>query len=388
MSKKKKCPRSTWTRYGFHPSLLQSHPDFAEFLLSSPLGSQIKITNNQPVMIDGEPTILIESQPIKFSDFKKRFAYKRCSEYQEPFIVEKESKKIFTYLGAGQGLVPHHPYKSLLNRPIIKLQKEQYQKIYSSAEQFNRKGEYILQIVSCGAKKVMLFSAQHIFLRLIDPNGEVYSLGFGFQKPYRMPYYNHRGVLRSPDIWEYKGSEVKVVTSLLITSNEKNRLLEYIDAHFGNQKDTVFNMFSQNCATFVRKALSFSCNIQIPCQTRFTPRIMGYCLNRVDKALEQIDPYLLKPGFQLLRGLFISSIETTFAFFLSLIGLTLGAGSGIRGQALSDSKKIKKISPPAKGPEWWFDINAKSYDFPHKVRKWQLRQPSTFVFEKNVKFAI
>jgi|GEM_PF-3294606 len=357
---------------------LENGPKLSQFLSKSPLASQMKIAGDQV----GD-AIRIEGELYPLEELTRRFSCVKCRYYGEPFIMDKESGAIYTYLGGGQGLVPHHPYKSYPGRPVAHLSQDHHKKLLKRAQSFGREGEEILQIVSCGHPKSMWLSKQHVFLRFIDKSGAVYSFGFGYLRPQKMLYSNHRGILRSPDIYEYRRKGTKVVTSLTITPEERERLFAFIKGAFSQPKEPVFNLFSHNCASFVRLALESACGLTIPSQSTFVIQGVRKLMSRFERLCQH---NALHPAARFLKEIVQSSLEVPCSLLTSLVGLALGASRGYKGRSLASEKTL--LTPPAQSAKWWFDLGAKSFDYPHKVRKWQLAQPSTQIFSEGKRLAI
>ena len=133
------------------------------------------------------------------------------------------------------------------------------------AKKFNgRDEEAILQIVSTRAPgKHRYFSARHIYLRLIDAKRNLHSMGFGYDDPIRIPLKSGRGLLRSPDFWEYKRAEARTITNIPLSKGGVRRLM-YFMQECQNSESYAFHILHHNCAAFVSAAVKFATGLNIP----------------------------------------------------------------------------------------------------------------------------
>ncbi|MDX8431680.1 MAG: hypothetical protein SNF33_07780 [Candidatus Algichlamydia australiensis] len=353
---------SRWKRYGFPLEIYYTHPDFAKFLLATPLGSQIRVTGDPICVERGVPKILVEGEWHSFEEISQRFCVRSCKRYRQKFIYDRETNSVFTYLGGGKGLVEHHPYKSHLALKTVS--EEEYVKARSLAKKFNGcDEEAILQIVSTNAPgKHRYFSARHIYLRFIDAGRNLYSMGFGYDDPIRIPLKSGRGLLRSPDFWEYKRAKARTVTNIPLSKSGVRRLI-----HFAEQcqksESYAFHILHHNCAAFVSAAVKFATGLNIPTRVRLR-----------DFLSKLVPRWVRIPG-KIFLG-FFGAICTSFIAFGSLL---LGEGSGRGGRKFGSLKKRELFASPVFNLDYWFDFSTLSWHDPLVATQWQLKQPSTQV---------
>ncbi|GAB5411808.1 MAG: hypothetical protein ChlgKO_09220 [Chlamydiales bacterium] len=344
-----------WKRYGFPLKLFYSHPEFSHFVLSSPLGSQMKVTGDTFSQIDGDPAILVEGEWTAFAQIAKRFSVQYSPRYRQKFLVEKSSGKVFTYVG-GQGLIEHHPYKAAV--ALKKISQEEYTKSRELAQSFDgRDEEAILQIVTTQSPgKSPYFSARHLYLRLIDRDRNCYSIGFGYDDPIRVPLKSGRGLVRSPDFWEYKRAKARAITNIPISKSGVSRLLNFVKK-CQSSESYAFHILHHNCATFTQAAVKYATGLNIPTRVRLKDLFRKF-----------LPRWICLP----LKFLF----GTVGTAFIALGSLLLGEGSGHK---FGTFKKNKKFVSPATRIDYWVDFSALSWNDPLVTMRWQMRQKSTIL---------
>lgn len=234
-----------WERYGFKKEDLYRFPEFALFILSGPLGSQMKLFDHIEPLVDNEPAILVEGRYTKFSELKERFDFRKSERYNEVFIYEKATNQVYTYLGDEKGLTRHHPYLWDRFVPIFKLPPEKHRLVLEKAAQFSRPPSNeirncVIQIVS-NTNRIFpadwnvcrnLINADHSFLRVIDEEGRVSSVGLIPQFLKDFPFRTSNGSMRQPDTQEYCSAEERLVTNIPATASELRRLENYFSLFF------------------------------------------------------------------------------------------------------------------------------------------------------------
>lgn len=429
-----------WTRNGMPVDIFVKHPEFCQFLESSNLQSQIKVTRQTIVEIDGEPAILVDGQLMKWSEFKENFESIYSRFYKEKFIVKKSTREVFTYLDNGKGLQKHHPYQTEL--PIIsKLNQAGYEKELAEAKKFVRSNEahlsseeheklnlsrcFVLQILSSSVKtrdtnfSRLLTKPQHPFLHLIAgrdipelniSKGEVLGVGYEWKNKVRTPLVASQGQFRSPDRWIYKSVEERVVTNIAITPEEAQELCIYTlkyhrdSVNLGNEIG--FHMLRQNCTTFIKaaaKAAGITLPVEIPL-TNLIKEIAPDWMRKIGSAYSQAKtscsaflrkvgqllPTCLKDGIAYISQK-INALVTRFFSFIAALSLVpvnavLGGHSGEGGDAFGPPKKpTKHITPPLKNWKTWLDISSYRFTLPGILQRWQKQQPSTVIYRNPLK---
>ena len=318
----------------------------------------MKVTGDTFSQVDGNPAILVEGEWTVFEQIKKRFSVQYSRRYRQKFLVEKSSGHVFTYVG-GQGLIEHHPYKASV--ALKKISQEEYAKSRELAKAFNgRDEEAILQIVTTQSPgKSPYFSARHLYLRLIDAERNMHSIGFGYDEPIRVPLKSGRGLVRSPDFWEYKRAKARAITNIPISKSGVERLLQFVKKCQSSEV-YAFHILHHNCASFTQAAVQFATGLNIPTRVKLKDLFSHF-----------IPRWLFLP----LKFLF-GTIGTSF---IALGSLLLGEGIGANGRKFGSFKKKERYASPASRIDYWVDFSALSWNDPLVTTRWQMRQKSTVI---------
>lgn len=354
-----------WKRYGFPLEIYFSHSEFAHFLLSSLLGSQMKVTNDPICIIEGEPAILVEGEWTPFPKLQKRFSVHHDKRYRQKFLVENNSGEVFTYLGGGQGLTKHHPYKSHL--ALKEVSKEEYVRLCKLAKRFNgRDEEAVLQVVTTsGEGEHPFFSPRHIYLRLIDSDRKMHVVGFGYDDPVRIPLKAGKGLLRSPDFWEYKRAEKRAITNIPISNEGVKRFLHFV-THCLKSDSYAYHVLHHNCSNFAREAVFYSTGLKIPTQVR------------LKSFLRTFIPKFLHLPFKI----FLHVFGAIGSAVIALISLLLGEGVGPKARKFGCLKKKERFCSPVTNVDYWLNFSSLGWHDPLATMDWQQTQASTEVVEK------
>ncbi|MEI8366201.1 MAG: hypothetical protein WCF65_07260 [Parachlamydiaceae bacterium] len=438
-----------WKQYGMPLGIYHEHPEFCSFLETSGLLSQMKVTKDRMIMLDGEPAIRIGSddQYIKWTEIKNRFEITYSSQFSENFITEKMTGDVYTYLDNGKGLQKHHPYLTV-NSPISFVNEEDYNKILTKAREFIRSDEdhllperreelhakrtFVIQLVSSTVDgpntkaHELLHNKKHPYLRLIigedntDKNvkkGEVYEIGYGWKNKLLAPFVASEGQFRSPDLWEYKSCRERVVTNISVTPEEANIFTTYtLDYHrkaIIHGKSMGFHLARQNCSTYVRFALG-AINISIPTEINLselidrispdwfstvshffsrvvqtTHEVVSWTLNKIISILPKETYNFVTSTSQKIQKTILSFIEACAAFSLIPVNIVLGGASGKGGAAfVSSKKKPEKINSSLSNKERWYKLSSYRFNLPGILQEWQHKQASTVIYNSPIKLAI
>lgn len=432
-----------WTRYGMPLEIYKNHPEFCDFLESTGLLSQIKVTKYPPFEINGEVAILVDGKPMIWPELKENFELVFSKRYKEQFLVHKETREVYTFLDNGKGLQPHHPFLTELN-PISKVNDTEYDLVLETAHTFVRPGEenltqeerklrnkdrtYVLQVVTSFVDGMdtkahrFLSRAKHPYLRLIVGNdnpqtntlkGEVYEVGFGWKRRVTIPFVTTQGQFRSPDLWEYVNCPEKIVTNIPITQEEARSLYLYTikyhrdGVNIGNQP--AFHLGEQNCSTYARMAID-AVGIPVPTEISLTDLLreispdwinqIGSIFKAIKNPIEigirkavQLLPKVLQHPIDFLSEkvsiVFFALIQSIAALSLVPIRTALGGGMGTGGNAFVPRGCPKRrIEPLLFNWKNWFRLSSYRINLPGVLQQWQRQQPSTVIYKNPVRFAI
>lgn len=428
-----------WKRSQQPEEIYQRFPEFVSFLDRSKLLSQIKITRDRVEMIDDEPAIKVDGQFMKASILMKRFKMAESHEFHDQFVVD-DTNNVYTYLDNGKGLQKYHPYLSVGDIPISRVDDGELRKIQTLARQFCRPGDpidnvennqnrsFVLQIVSSytdrGRSRLSetLRNPRHAYIRIVagaditDLNvqkGDVWEFGFFAGKNgCSLPMLSTQGRFRSPDQWEYTRCNQRFVTNIAISDEEAKKVFRYVlDYHRRNIQlghELGFQLTEHNCSVFVREAAK-QAGIHVPTEIslpalidRIAPQVvrdLGNQICRWFKAGKQIcrdciHKYTMTCFSRLvfiscnkIAYIFRRGIEMFAAFVLTPIRVMLGGLNGQGGDAF-DSRDDGKVSPPVWKLKNWFNLSSYSCQLPTMIQEWQKQQSSTVVFQDPIRLTV
>lgn len=432
-----------WTKNGMSADIFIKHPEFCQFLESSNLQSQIKVTREIIAEIDGEPAFLVDGRPMKWTQFKENFECIYSKGYKEKFIIKKSTREVFTFLDNGKGLQKHHPY--LTELPVIsKLNQSDYGLVLANSKEFVRPAEsalpaeekeklnasrcFVLQIVSSRIKSRdtnfsnLMTKPQHPYLHLVAGQdipelnirkGDVLGLGYEWKNKVITPLVASQGRFRSPDRWEYMSVEERVVTNIPLTPQEAHDLCIYTlkyhrdSVNLGNE--TGFQMLRHNCTTFI-KAAGQAAGITLPIEIPLTDLIkeiapdwmrkIGNAYIQAKKSctalcrrIGQLLPTCLKNGIaylsQKINGLVERFLSFIAALSLAPVNAALGGHAGEGGEAFVPPKKpAKQITPHLRNWKTWLNVSSYRFTLPGILQRWQLQQASTVLYKNPIKLSI
>ena len=437
-----------WISHGFSLDIYKKHPEFCSFLEISGLSSQMKVTRDAPIEIDGEPAIFVDGNMTKWSEMKDRFQAVYSKSYKEKFIIDNDVE-VYTFLDNGKGLQKHHPYITE-NTPTSTLNDEEYTKVLAKAREFVRLGEegvtteeknklseertFVIQIVSSYIDgkdsnfHELLLKPQHPYLRLIvgeddqsclnTPSlsaickfkkGDVYEVGFEKGRFFGM----QEGQFRFPDIWEYKQCNEKVVTNVPVTKEEAAEFISYTSRYHRSSvrlgNSIGFHWTKQNCSTYASQALA-SANIRAPIQinlsdlfSRISPdwfaniqtlasaawtkghQFLHWTFNALPSSVKEKGYFIVKRVADLVLPLF----EAMIAFFLIPTDVAFGGAYIQEGLAFDDAKNVNNgIIGSLADKKRWFKLSNYQINLPGILQEWQRKQASTVIYKRPLHLAI
>lgn len=435
---------SKWQRYSQDPALYQKHPEFCNFMETSGLLSQVKVTRDSFQEIDGEAAIKVNGDYMKWTEFKSQFKAVYSERYQETFILSKATSEVYTYLDTGKGLQLHHPYLSDRD-PMCKLSDEDYAKVLEVArkavrpgeenltqeerDQLNDKRTFVLQLVTSHVKgpktrfHELIQNSKHPYLRLIigrdNPDhgtkkGDVHEVGYGWKnKVVNTPLIAAQGQFRSPDVWEYMNCEERVVTNYAVTPEEAlnfgNYVTEYHRSEINLGNPIGFHLFKQNCSTFVRAGMA-AANITVPTETTLkdlwhdvmplwmvktnafikeeaykSSILARHCIKLIPDCIK--NP--LKRAVEKVTAFGRKVLEALSALIFIPLKLALGDASGTGGRAfVQKDEETTNVEPNLKSFRRWFMLSSYPINLPGILQRWQRKQPSTVIYKNPVRFTI
>lgn len=416
-----------WRKYKFNEIAFRTHPKFCDFLIKTKLSSQMKVTRDNIHMIGGIPHIKYKNRFISHEELTERFEVVDAPRYNEALLVKKEDRTVHTYLDNGYGLQPHHPFLTELN-PISHIDEKDYNKVMQSARKFireeekdltenerenlNEKRPYIIQVVTSlvkGSNNKMIELVQrrkHPYLRIIagenNPvshtlKGNVYEVGFGWKKRPLFPLGAVQGQFRSIDRWEFKDCQEKVVTNIPVSREEALKLYLFTIRHHRDGvnlgKEIGFQLSTQNCSVFVRKALEVA-GIKAPTEaTLFGVLARGagrkpkpdrkYAkVKKENSNTGDTKPPKYTKGVKSYFKRFFGGLTT---LFLTPLGCCLGGAIGEGGRAFP-GEGDSMVEPPLQNWKNYFKLTR--HNLPGILQEWQRNQASTEIYKNPIRLTI
>lgn len=287
-----------------------------------------------------------------------------------------------------QGLNPQSRYNQV--RPIYQLSKSEMERLGMDG------ANCILQVFTTSVFFISQLS--HVGLRLIDPSGKVYSLGYetpSWEMKYKQQKIvgNYHVEISSLDYDEFTKFKNRRVTSIPITSDQMKLALDRAEMY--TQMKLRFNRIHQNCATYVTDIMRaaqlytppIACNlrdffwdfiIDIP--------VIGTVLDKIKKVVVAI--------FELLSAIpiigyvfdgFMYVANKILTVMANLLILSFGGSKGskphpdVPEDTLDNSQRLTYFSRLIKS---WKDLFKEDRDLifsPKRMVDWQLKQPNTFI---------
>ena len=230
-------------KYNLPEEVFYAHPEFVQFVMDTHLHRHFKEFQHKIFSINGDPWILVEGTLHPWRDVQKRFFVEDGMIYS----LEEGEKKRWVYLD--RGLIKHDPIHWSDFTPLKKLDRAP--------------GQYQIQIVTAHVNQQQrtcidraFQGVRHSWIRLITPEGYVYSFG---RRPKVDVFHLHQpiagmeGFIETPDIYEFRADH-KMITTLPISDSAAERVLHMVR----EEKRMGYHAITGNCCSFVMRALEES----------------------------------------------------------------------------------------------------------------------------------
>ena len=322
------------------------------------------------------------------------------------YSIENGVRKRWMY--NQQGLVCFNPHSWLCPIPYYKLS--------------SPPGEYKVQFVTSYKNPSdhsfldkAFKGAVHSWLRLVTPEGDVYSMGWGCNpKEFNplQPCATVGGIVFCPDPYEVV-SQNRLETTIPISEQQAESLLEFI-AISAYDDEAKYNFFSGNCVEFASQALEYANIAKLPNRKITIPEII--CKIIIPKRFRKLISSFTSKIPTFFKAIISFPLKLCFSLVLMPFVLLLGAWklNPLKRQPIANlvsdqqkpiidintpeiikrvfGKKIQQLQEQAaeiKRSNFkrgvfrsFFDIiNPKSYEitFHAKLKKWQLSQGGQMV---------
>lgn len=341
---------------------------------------------------------------------KKESQYVSVRKLQEDFwinygwddIVERATGKNWNYLSP-DGLIAVNRFTNDLFLPVEQLSQQEMSMLVTHAQSMfpeekdgvNRNA--VLQIVSdprviTGGNSFLLTRLEaslpvHAAVRLISPDGKVYSTGLGWDPLEHRDKRHLSSVSGIPTILDYKEfrrHDGRIVTSIPITSENCNELLREIEQY--RTLKIRYNVVRQNCVKLVEVLLDKT-GVKVTTCANFS-EIAKNALPSTPKApffrqlprkigiKTELMPDSVRSQLKRIKkmALFMPRMGSTIS--INMLFLVLGAGSGSSTQAGA----LESFHSLIDSPKQLFSADAFYANTSLKLMQWQLQQSSTLVY--------
>ena len=201
----------------------------------------------------------------------------------------------------------------------------------------------------------------------------------------------------------------RIVTNIPLSPEEAQNGFEYAIRQQNKQvqlgRELEFGA-NQNCTVFVRK-FAEQAGIAIPTEIELKPllfRVLPDVLKRLgsqiasytrcasnglSRAIRASTPACVAKwtlsSAEKIHHIYLQAIDSLAAFVLLPIRTLLGRIFPSNGESFDEGEQIQTAAPSSRT---WFNLSSYRYNLPIVLQDWQLKQPSTVVYEKPVRLTI
>ncbi|MBS0605809.1 MAG: hypothetical protein JSR57_02560 [Verrucomicrobia bacterium] len=432
-----------WATLGLPASVLERHADCARFMIESGLAFAIvgyRETSQNPAMHDlrlapdGHPLIKVQNQWVRWERLKEQVAYDPDTYMIRSRDYPGQLVQAWTYLSP-QGLMPIDRMNHDRLVPVYQLSPEEYQRTLQTARRFYETNaevdvgvakDCVIQFVTspsrrlCATKTVEDTPANqnlieninsHVIMRLITPNGDVYS--FGLEMPAESQEFLFHGgsmdrfmatvpakVNKAGDYEEFRQFDERIVTGIPLTQARANGIIQMMN----NMGDIQFQFMRQNCSNLMRTVIQEAGYDPIDNRINGGSVLFGVIPNGehwpVIGPVIGLVKYVTTPVFNFLSNWTPEFVKSALSFvwtvityiphkigivLVNLIQLKLGGGKmlyplpeGVQEDEFYDNRRIINFSRNIRSFwDMFRDETTVAYHSKHVI-DWQKQQRSTF----------
>lgn len=330
-----------YQKFGLEKKMHERFPDFVRFLEANNMKVYFSKFNHKIINACGEPALLYQGAYFTWSDLKRiLFNADRITDFSLPHG--------FKYID--KGIVKESLVQWSVLSPCWKDQENPLP------------GQFFVELVS--QERGFLGYSRHCFLRLIDDQTNVYSVGYGGKLYNWLPFRSSKGRFYSPDPSEFKDGKLR--TTRIAITREQFIFLKYQIEKDQLIENFYFNLITRNCSQYtveLLKQVGIDINSQEYPTQALARRVCTFLKIRPPDCILKIAHYV-KIFFQYL----LSPV-------LNVLLLLLGAK-----YANPDLVKLEKENShlwpslpkkPLENFESIFDINQLKLSTGWKVSEWQ-----------------
>lgn len=425
-----------WVELGFPPELAKSHPDCARFLFDSGLAFTIAMFHNtfgqeSPIQqdTDSHPLLFMNGRLERWEYIKEQIDYDPA---QDSLIAKGNPAICYNYIFP-EGIVQKHYAKYDTLYPVAELSQEKLVQLQTHAQQFWQTNdevdpaehkECVLQVVTTRrdafgrnwfTENLLDNMPEHVYLRLVDKKGKVYS--FGMKMPpseagmvyAKIPFTyltTAASNITTPDYEEKRKFDERRVTSIPLTDARKDVILEYIKKTNGSEM--CFNYAKQNCNKLAQVVLGMA-GVQVNTRLTFSKLLgrllpspsrlpivglffrtvhkVAACVGSIFATITSYIPKPVKRVYSQIKDYLLFIPRTIMAVFSNTLGLILGgarktatlAANYLHETHMDDTRLTYFPRLFNSFTDFFSHEKSHSYFSPLMV-EWQLRQTSTHIY--------
>ncbi len=279
-----------WKNLELPDSVLKRHADCARFLIESELAFSIvgfRQTVNNPELHDlkladdGHPLIKVQGEWVRWERLKEQVVYDPSTYMIRSRDYPGQVVQFWTYLSP-QGLMPIDRLNHDHMIPIHRVSPEEYREILALARHFYETNpevdqgvakECVIQFATSPSRRLCASRTidnvpknknlianlnTHVVMRLIFPNGDLYSFGLEMPAESQEFLFGKAPMATVParinkagDYEEFREFEKRIVTGIPLTAARANGIIQMLN----NMGDVRFQFMRQNCSNLMRTVL-------------------------------------------------------------------------------------------------------------------------------------
>ncbi|MBS0654627.1 MAG: hypothetical protein JSR46_02520 [Verrucomicrobia bacterium] len=323
-----------------------------------------------------------------------------CDGTYTPFSTILNDTSEWNYLPNGltkRSLVNWHTFEPItrLTAAEVSAVQQRAVKLPSPLMTPSEKPPHVLQIVSSWSEPLLpkycpctdeadaqLNQPQHPWLRLMTPEGDLYSAGFNWGKTLGATNIAEtvESRFRSPDLWEALPFNARIVTNIAI-SEEQFEVIKH-DIQQGHTEGLAFNFVTQNCSTYIShtlKKLGFTPKFHMSLGELFWKSLPKPAILTVQFMCDAIS-LLTPPLVSKIVAVALDRLKSAAAYLLAAL---LGGTTGVTKAQVKHGFIDKETNRPAVVQESQViqlcDLSNPTDEIylPRKVVEWLMLQPST-----------
>jgi hypothetical protein len=418
-----------WVKVGFDRALLKTDPEAVHFAVSTKLLFTIAMYDRSAAMLQGDPLTIrnvggaahfkVEGEWMPYAAFKDRIQYS----------PEFEKFPGWNFVHP-QGFVNRDRAEYERIYPVAQLNEDGYKALAAHAQGFwsDKQPEIdpgiakpcILQVVTTGrnrlpdmwlAKNFREHFPEHAGVRVIMPNGDVYSFGTELPRPDERflacrEHYMGSGLanLPVPDYEEPRNSDDRSIVAVPISPERAEQILDFVSRA---NKGIPFNFARQNCVRFAEVSLRLA-GVTMSARVSYT-ELIGHIVPRlsdipylgkiitlvsgvaskifacIGSVAQTITPYPLQQAWTAIEWMASQAGARLAAMALnSLALLVLGAENTIIPPSAPDASSVPEVDHFDRVITWdkFFSPDAIPVYYSARLKQWMLEQSNFRVVQK------